>query len=113
MRHVTALAALLLAGCVSYGEMQERMPMFALDSERPVDEVLGCIAPQWAEFTSPNIVPDGQGKVMSALGRGPEQILMQVSIWPAASGSRIEYRQAGGISTGAFRRAQEAVRACQ
>lgn len=113
MRYLAAIAVVTLAGCASYAEMQARPPMFALQSDRSVDQVLGCIAPKWAEFTAPSIVPDGEGKVVSALGRGPEQVMMQASIWPAGEGSTIEYRQAGSISTGTFRRAQEAVRACR
>lgn len=112
-RLLAAALAIALSGCVSYSQMRDKPPMITATSAKSPDEVVGCIAPRWADLAQISVFPDGGAQVINATGAGPDQVLYQVSVLPQGEGSLIEYRQMTSRTGAGYGRAQSAVEACR
>lgn len=113
MRALIAILTVSLAGCVSYSEMRAKPPMITAASEKSPDEVVGCIAPRWADLAQVSVFPDGNAQIVNATGAGPDQVLYQVSVQAAGEGSWIEYRQMTNRTGAGYGIAQSAIEACR
>lgn len=110
---LVAALALVLSGCVSYSQMQAKPPMITATSAKSPDEVVGCIAPRWADLAQVSVFPDGDAQIVNATGAGPGQVLYQISVRPQGEGSHIEYRQMTNRTGAGYGIAQSAVEACR
>lgn|GEM_PF-5262215 len=109
-------ALVLLSGCVSYSEMQSRVPALEFDSAKAPDVYAGCVAPKLMEIWPGlvTIIPDGQSTVVTVASPGGDAITATLTIEPIATGSHVLLREMPHINVGsAFKRAQTAVHSCK
>jgi hypothetical protein len=89
LRALLFSALVLLSGCVSYSEMQSRVPALEFDSAKAPDVYAGCVAPKLMEIWPGlvTIIPDGQSPVVTVTSPGGGAITATLTIEPIATGS--------------------------
>ena len=88
--------AVLLAGCVSYADIQKRPPVHEGKTSKSPDQVASCVLPKWMETSaSAHIVPDGDARVI-VVPSNAELITMTLT---ASSGGDVAMRTQPSVST--------------
>lgn len=86
MRYVAMIGiGLLLAGCVSYADIQARPPVHEGKTSKTPDQVANCVLPKWMESSaSTHIVPDGDARVI-VVPSNAELITMTLTASPSGA----------------------------
>ncbi len=116
IRALYAVALLLLSGCVSYSEMQDRAPALEFESSKAPNVYAGCVTPKLMEIWPGwvTLIPDGQNTVVTVASADSGTITATLTIEPTATGSHVLLREMPHINIGsAFERGQDAVQSCQ
>lgn len=97
IRAVVIAAALTLAGCASYSEMQASEPRLILETDKSPDEYAGCLMPKardlWRDMVS--IGPDGNARVISVATNAGT--LSTTTIVPRPAGAGVIFRAVSGM----------------
>ncbi|QNK01686.1 hypothetical protein [Dyella telluris] len=105
-----AVIGSLLTGCVSYGEIQQRKPLFTAHTDKSPQTYLECVQPKWMEEnTFAHIVPNGDDRtlVMPNPGTGAQgQVLSTLSATKSATGTEVAMRTLPSISSFSKRRGE-------
>lgn len=115
IRYAIAIAALLLSGCASYSEMQEKTPALQLTTAKTPAAYASCLSPKvmdiWPGMVS--VIPDGDGTVVAITSEQGGLMVATFTIIPVDTGSRVDIREMPHTSNaGTYLRAQDAARSC-
>lgn len=96
IRFAMISAALGLAGCASYSDMQASAPAFEFDTSRTAASYAGCLMPKandlWRNMVT--IAPDGESQVVTvqtAMG-----VVSMTTVTPTAAGAHVVHRARAG-----------------
>lgn len=114
MKTILTLAAVaLLAGCAGYSELQASEPALDLITAKSPADYTGCLAPKFMEIWpgQVTVIPDGGNTVVAVAMGSSTSMTATVTVEPTG---RVTLREMAHFDIGsAFKRAREAVRACQ
>ena len=104
------LAAALLASCSTPQGLRNHPPAFAGKSEKPKDQIVGCIATGWAEFSTFTMttIPT-QDRTTLTLGGGPAGTDMIADVF---ADGRVEVEQRNYVWLGKDKKLIAVVQGC-
>jgi hypothetical protein len=112
MRHSMLLTAVIvLAGCVSYSELQLRAPLIEYETSTATSDVQNCITTLMLDRYTVTLIPlpVGQQIIGSASTDGP---IVTIDVVPFESGTRVIYRQVNNITALGWKKFHTRVREC-
>lgn len=94
------LAALLLAGCATYSDVQHRTPLHEAETSKTPKNYVECVLPKWLDTNaSTHIVAIGDTRqvLMPTAGDAPALVELLLSATPDKSATHVALRAAPGI----------------
>lgn len=110
------IASILLSGCASYSEIQDKTPTLELSSAKAPDVFAGCIAPKFMEIWPGMVfvIPDGVSTVVAVAGASTGFMAATLTISPTSTGSHVSLREMSHINLGnTYKRGRDAAQACK
>ena len=96
------LPALVLAGCATYSELQQRPAAYAAETEKSPDDYAMCLLPKLLDTNAAShVIVDGDARtiVVPVGGGAPETVMMTFNVTPRGGVTHVEMRHMSSLST--------------
>lgn len=110
---LTTIAACLLAGCATTGQVMDRTPAVSFTSTAPADQIVSCYAPKaLAEWGQSKVIPNGDGQTIVVSGSAWGNPLAIATVMPGQTATSISVKRGNAVSDRVFNSIVATLRTC-